>query len=324
MPAIRHPWKIGFALGIGILAKAVFIPASLALLVWLLIINYQINRSQSVVLHANFLQIKRIFYDALIFGGWWYLERWLYFGYPGVSLDMIRLATTNGFWVELSKHFSWSELLSALYGIFTSWHWRGSGSMVNLPLIAMLPVLVLGALFLVSGVNYIFRQSFKSIDWFFLLLAIFLAGFLTYHALLSIALYKTTHWRQYGVYLQDFMPATVWLLTGLLCFYKSTIRRWQLISGFLILGIFQIFATWSLWAVYAGCAIKGADRQIEFTQPYLCLTALPKVWGVNSILTDTSFTILCLSGLLLIWIPLCHMAITHYLRDVKPRTLLVH
>ena len=294
LPTVRHPWKIGFAIGMGVLAKAVFIPVILALLVWLLISNYRINRTQPPILHANFHQIKKIFYGIMIFGGWWYVERWLYFGYPSLSWDVIRLGATDGFWTELSKHFTWPELLSALYGTFTSWHWMGGGSMVDLPFISMLPILGLSAFILISAIRYIFKQPFRSIDWFFIFLAISLAGFLMYHALLSMALYKTTYWRKYGVYFQDFMPATVWLLSGLLCFYERTIKRWYLISGLVILGVFQIFAIWSMWALYAGCAIKGVDREIIFTDHFLCLSSFNQVWQINSVLTNMSVALMYL------------------------------
>jgi hypothetical protein len=181
----------------------------------------------------------------------------------------------------------------------------------------MLPPLLLGALFVVLAIRFISKQPFHSIYYFFILFALLLCGFLVYHALLAMALYKTTHWGKYGVYFQDFMPATVWLLTALLCFYQRNIKRWQLISGLVVLGVFQIFAVWSVWALYAGCAIKGIDRQIVFTDQFLCLGTFNQVWHINSVLTNTTFSIICLLGAMVLMGILSHQSIAQFLE--KPR-----
>ena len=279
LPIVARPWRMGIALGLGVLANVFLMPVLFFLLMWLWLVNYLQHRHHHAVLLDNFHQIKKVALVALLFGAWWYLERWLYFGQLAVSFNLLDLPSSADLYARVANAFLEPHLGLAVKNIWWSWHWLGGASRVDLSWLTMAPLLLMGALLFIAVIRFVAQQKITSIYYF---LGICLGGLLIYHGVISML----RPFPRYTVHFQIAMPMVVFLLSAVFMHWQKSIARWQMVSTIGILIAFHLYATWSLLAVFAGCAMKGPERQIMFTEPWMCLSVYEEVFRVNSVLSN--------------------------------------
>ena len=240
---------LGVALGLGLLAKAFFLPIGAGAGVMLLARWWIGGRRPAWLAQAVLAGLV-----ALAIGGWWYVEKKLETGSLTGSDEFIRLKQAGGA-ALMAQNFSAAELVRGLLVILGTFLWAGTWSLARLPEVWLAAP---AALLLVVGVGYARRlvrregEGRALLAWAPLVLAAPMAAGLVYHVFVWMAgtsavtpgwyfhilaaplgLAVAIGWRR---------PRTLGVLTAATAVYTGVAWAWQL-------------------SMFSGCAAKlGADK----------------------------------------------------------------
>jgi hypothetical protein len=144
----------------------------------------------------------------------------------------------------------------------------------------------MGALLFIAVVHFVAQQKITSIYYF---LGTCLGGLLIYHGVISMLRPSP----RYALHFHIGMPMVVFLISAVFIDWQKSIARWQMVSAIAVLIAFHLYATWSMLAVFAGCAMKGPERQIIFSEPWMCLSVFEEIFRVNGVLSNMPLSGLC-------------------------------
>ena len=171
---------LGVALGLGLLAKAFFLPIGAGVGLMLLLRWWTGGRRQRWLAQALLAGLV-----ALAIGGWWYVQKRLETGSLTGSDEFIRLNRAGGARL-MAENFSAPELVRGLAVILGTFLWAGTWSLGRRSEVWLIgPALLL----LVSGADYVRRllRGAELLAWAPIALAVPMAAGLVYHVFVWMA-----------------------------------------------------------------------------------------------------------------------------------------
>ena len=266
---VKLSLAMGVTLGLGLLTKALFIPIAAAIigfiLIWFLIEGHA---NQKVLKMA--LNLSCILLPAIAIGGIWYIYNYLVLGsFTGANVA-IELSREGGLLANIVNTFSFPPFVRAIATSLVTFVWGGTWSVTHLPHFLYIPLMV--SVVWIFGVFCLRLREISFSDTLWLsvwLIFFFVAGF-SWHALQNIAVGGNPNTP--GWYLHIALP---FLAPAMGVGIQSVLRNSK--SKFLFLSllaysiIFYFLAIWSQLALFAGCAIKGDDKQYIFQSNLFCL-----------------------------------------------------
>ena len=293
------PLTLGILLGLGLLTKAFFIPLTAGFAAFTLLRAWQ-ARDRATARRERLTTAVLTIAPALLIGAGWYVRDFIEYGSPLGSLDSVVLANRGGLFANLVQNFSIHELVHGVVGIFATWVWGGSWSLVRVS-----PGLQ-GLLLLIAGwiaVNFVREaRKYPATDpiWLPVWLTVPVLGGLFYHVLVVIALGSngTPGW-----YLNIFAP-----FLGTAVGYsiarvrRSAVGRIALSVSLAYAIVFLAVALWSQTALFAGCAIKNTEKYYEFAGSWFCLDRLGEINAHLSVLGWPLLGLLAIAGGLLCFV----------------------
>lgn len=263
----------GVALGMGLLTKAFFLPITAALALFLAF-RIGIDKTNPATRPRRCWNLTGIFLPALIIGGSWYIYNLTAHGDLSGGNDTIRLAQQGGLWSNLQRNFSVLALLRGFIVPLVSYSWGGTWSLARLPELLHLPLLLLAAWVAAAFLLQVKSRPLADPLWLPVwVFAVFLCG-LFWHVLVSVAL--NGNGNTPGWYLHILMP---WIAPALGIGASAILRNHSakpfLIGLLLYAALFQVIALWAQFALFTGCAAKGADKHYLFSGKAFCLDQIP-------------------------------------------------
>ena len=262
---------LGLVLGLGLLAKALFVPVAAALFCFIVLRQFRKGTASHPAAPRN---IALIFVPAVFLGGFWYAYSFHVSGSLVVSADSMALAHAGGLTENLVQKFSLMAFLRGLAVPPVSYLWAGSWSLARLPVFLQIPMLVLALLCFTAFILQIRDRAVTDREWLPVwLFGVFAIGILC-HVIVSMAAYG--HGNTPGWYFHITMP---WVAPALgigVCALLRSARTRTLAVGLLSYAVlFQIMAVWAEFSLFTGCATKADDKSYAFPGHALCLDQLP-------------------------------------------------
>ena len=259
---------LGVVLGLGLLAKATFLPltvATLGLLAWRCW-----RRRQAPEAKAAVVGLLACTFACVCVAGWWYVAQIVGTGSLIGSNDDINLGGLSGLRAGLEQRGSVSAFLRMPVIFELSMVWAGTWSAVFPPLATIVPLLIAPLVLAVAAAVDVRRRIPTFIDGLAILtLALFILG-LAYHSAILIA---ETGAAAPAWYLQSFAP----ILCPLLARGVAATLRWRPVAWvprFVLTYslLFLLFATAIQAMFFAGCAGLRADtRRFDLAGSGTCL-----------------------------------------------------
>jgi hypothetical protein len=268
---IRWPIGGGVALGLGLATKALFLPIAAAVFVFLIYRAVRCEQSPRPVLFRHLIAMA---VPALALGAPWYVHHYLHFGVWSGGNEALRLAQAGGLAAAMKTGFAAGEVLRGVVVAVVTWIWAGSWSLARLHPLLYLPPIVLLAGVLAAFIAAIRKRPLTDPAWLcVLLLGVFGAGLL-WHMVISVALDGTA--ATMGTYLHLLLPwvapafgiGVAWTIRGA---RHAAVMRALLVYAV----VFHVIALWCQFALFTGCAWKGADKSYAFPGHSYCLDQVP-------------------------------------------------
>jgi hypothetical protein len=261
---------VGVLCGIGLLAKALFLPFA-ALLAGGLLLRAVIEREDAIQLRRRAIGTALSLFATAAIAGWWYAEKYVETGSLLGANDTANLIRAGGLVTGLYRHISDPWLfISGVSHIGMTFRWSSTWSLIHLPRFEMLLMLPFAAL--AFGLVWRLRNlRLQFPDWLSIctLAAVLLGMF--YHAMVFIAAYASAG--APGWYLHAYAPVVAPLLGFALAGLSEWRRlRWViallLLYPILFLTVIMMFQM----AVFSGCVDKRADMPIPNFAAAPCAT----------------------------------------------------
>jgi hypothetical protein len=280
IPKLIRNWSnsvaiyIGALLGLGLLTKAFFLPIGFGILIFL-----AFEKSSEVKIAEKIPALALVFLTMGVISFWWYLRNYYEFGSFTGSDEFISLDSKGGLISNLKIRFTFYEFFRGLFVPIVSFIWAGSGSLVRMPYLFIIPLLFINLIIFLSYISHIRKKSliFSYDSLFLLIFSIFYLS-LVLHMIHVLALYGrgTTP----GWYLNILFPWAVPAVGfGIISLLKKDRIRTSISNGaYIFLGVFQIIAIYFLVTLYSGCSYKGYSKLFEFQSQYVCLDNLGLIY----------------------------------------------
>jgi hypothetical protein len=254
---LRHYALLGAVLGLALLTKATFLPASAAILAVLAIQALLARKTPGdFPRHVGALCVT----VSILIGvcGWWYLQKHIDTGSAIGSVDVMQMHEAGGMIAGLKKNLRLDQLVMMPLGFAFSFLWVGTWSFVVPPRVFILPLMAIVALIACGVYRSMRRHAPRPVDWFSLLtLGLFVAA-LTYHSfvLLSIGAEPAAMWYMHGI------APILALLVGYGIFEVATWARLRgVLMALMLYPLPFLAAVTTMNALYfAGCAEKLPGR----------------------------------------------------------------
>jgi hypothetical protein len=279
--AFRNYLELGAICGLGLLTKATFLPFCGAVTLVLGVRAAVMRPKQLRHAPAKLLAFAAV---IILIAGWWYVANVLAYGSPIGSNGEVGLAKSEGLAKGLAVHFSVLEFIRGLVLTTLSFFWAGTWSFMQPPLIAKVPLLLVGAIIAAGYVIYQRRAKVGYIDSIAMLtLAFFIIG-LTYALLISgatNAVFIIGAW-----YLHSLAP----VFSGIVGKALSNVLRRPRVSPFVVIVLACTSAflplVLALHALYfSGCAQMMPAKPYYFNFPTISECGFQTVWENLSLLT---------------------------------------
>jgi len=272
---------IGCVLGLGLLTKAFFLAITGSLVGALLSAHGGLRSAQC--LGDRFKKIGTMLVPAVLLGGGWYFYKLIAFGELTASVDTESLARHGGLLAGLSERFSCGAFIAAFLSIAMDDIWSATRSIMEMPLLPVLPLVVLVATLLAKYIQQMKRTSKTDFDMLLIWTFLFFAAGLAYHVFVTIALDGVS--LVPGWYLQILMPLIAPALgVGYQSLARDPYLKPFIVGGICYAGLFQITTLWAQLTLFTGCALKVADNSYGFRTKMLCLDQTPVLLGRLSIM----------------------------------------
>ncbi|MBT8562139.1 hypothetical protein G6717_06095 [Polynucleobacter paneuropaeus] len=283
----KYSLLVGLLLGLGLLTKAFFLPISVGLVSFL---GFRALRQDA---QTRLGQLQGVFLIALccmLIGGSWYLYSYLSFNDLGLGSETGRIFSISAFLQSFREHVTFSGLTRSLLAPLFTFGWAGTWSLARLSPWLQLPLACIE--FFLALLYFIELRNRPITDLAYLplwLFSLFYFG-LVWHVLVGIALDGIG--ASGGWYLNILLPwfALVFGM-GLERIFKFKNSKLLVLSGLAFLFLFQLVAAWDNSALFAGCAIKGEDKFLQFTEPYMCIAQWRLIYDRLALLTHPNLTI---------------------------------
>ncbi|MGB9153245.1 MAG: hypothetical protein WCD70_09200 [Alphaproteobacteria bacterium] len=264
---------IGVTLGLGLLTKALFLPITAALLIFLSVRLWR-DKGNAATRPQRVMNLLWMFYPALMIGGGWYLYTGSHFGVVGGGTDSALLTQQGGMIAGLKEHFSLYNWAIGIVAAFSSYIWAGTWSSVALPFRFRIPLFILAIWIMAAYVWRLRQKPVTDFVWLpFWLFAFFVAG-LFYHLMIGLAL--DGRGQTPGWYLHILMPLIAPAIgVGACALLRNRITKFVAIGAVLYAVGFQIIALWSQFALFTGCATKTNGARYAFPGDDFCLDRIP-------------------------------------------------
>lgn len=265
---------VGVALGMGLLTKAFFLPITAALALFLLF-RIGMEKTAEATRPQRYRSLTKLFLPALLIGGAWYFYNLSVHGDLSGGNDAIRLARQGGLLANLQEHFSLFSFIRGVIVPLVSYAWAGTWSLARLPDRLYLPLLLLAAWVAAAFLSQAKRRPLADPIWLPVwVFAAFMCGLL-WHVVISVAL--NGNGNTPGWYLHILAPWIAPILgVGVAAIWRSRRGAQPLLIGLLLYAaLFQAMALWAQFALFTGCAGKGADKHYVFSGPAFCLDQIP-------------------------------------------------
>jgi hypothetical protein len=265
---VGWPVGIGASLGLGLLTKALFLPITFAIGVYLLL-RLLGTRSNQYSRRLQWRNGAITLILPLLIGSGWYLHDYLAYGEFTGSDEVIQLAHHGGILPNLIQNFSLVAIWGGVTHMIKSWVWLGTWSMALMSPPLYAPLFLLLAMMIAGFAIAVKRTPITRPEWLpIILFAAFAAG-LFYHVLTTVAIGAggTPGW-----YLHILLPWEAPALgVGVAIVVKRPWRRLLFIALVSYAVLFQVAAIWAQIALFTGCAIKGGENHYSFSGHLFCL-----------------------------------------------------
>lgn len=263
----KLPIAIGIALGVGLLAKAFFIPIIVGLLVFLLA-RLMLDSENISMRSQRIGKLAQIFLLSMIIGGGWYAYKFIAFGtITGANVGSM------SFGKIISGLIDHSTLLGWVLGVLTTlvtYSWAGTWSMTRLPAFLHIPLLTIGFWVVIEYLHQLKYLTITKMEWFPVWLFFFFGCGLLWHLTVNIA--ATGNGVTPGWYLHILMP---WIGPAIGLGISSILQRDRGRKFFTVLIfyaiLFQAMVLWAQLALFAGCATKGDNKLYVFSGRFFCI-----------------------------------------------------
>jgi hypothetical protein len=278
---------VGIFLGLGLLTKAFFLPISAGLVIFL---GFRALRQNALDRSRQLRGVFLIAMSCILIGGSWYLYNYLSFNDLGLGSETGRIFSLSAFLQSFRENVSFSGLTRSLLAPLFTFGWAGTWSLARLSPWLQLPLACI-EFFLV--LLYLIELRKRPItDFAYLPLWLFTLFYfgLVWHVIVGIALDGIG--ASGGWYLNILLPwfALVFGM-GLERIFKFTHSKLLVLLALLFLFMFQLIAVWNNSALFAGCAIKGEDKFLYFTEPYMCIAQWRLIYDRLALLTHPNLTL---------------------------------
>ncbi len=273
---------MGIILGLGLLTKALFIPITLGVFLFLFI--RLIIRENKI---SMLKKITSLAFIIILFGGGYYIYKFIFFSELGIGEESIQLNKQGGILLGLEKNFHLINFIRGSTVPLVSFIWAGSWSLVRLPIYLYLPLFIANGL----AIFYFLKNFLKNLrrtDNFLLSFILFILMYLAllFHVLISMALSGLG--TSGGWYLHVLMPFTA-IAMGL---GVKNFNKIALMLSFIYAIIFQIIAIIFHMALFSGLAFKNAHKEFVFNCSWFCFGEFPKMIDRISIINYPILAIL--------------------------------
>jgi hypothetical protein len=288
----KLPVAIGIALGVGLLTKALFIPITVCLLVFLLtrLLLDTENKSMQSLRLGKLLQI---FLLAMFIGGGWYVYKFVVFGtITGANVGSMSIGQIIFGLKEHSSLYGWvRSVLTPL----VSYSWAGTWSLTRLPEFLHFPLLAVACWIVISYFRQLKHQAITTAEWLPVWLFFFFGCGLLWHLTLNIA--ATGNGVTPGWYLHILIPwAAPAIGMGISSILQHRREYQYLVILILYAVLYQAMAVWAHLALYTGCAIKGDDKLFVFSGHSFCLDQTSLIMDRISVLGYPGLAVIGFAG----------------------------
>jgi hypothetical protein len=311
----KRPWLMGLVLGCGLLTKALFLPVTAAVVLWLVWCRWR-SRTEPLANHIRAMSdIAVVLACASIVGGWWYVYQFLVFGAFTGGSEAVRLSESGGMLQGLQQNFSLTDFVRGLTTVPVTWVWTGTWSLARLPTWMHLPVVLLAFWVVAEFLHLVPRDHPTNLSWPTLLMSAGLCLGLVVRTLQGIALGNSSH--SAGWYLHILMPwVAIAMGRGILSIVQRPGARAVFAFGTIFAIAFHLIAIWSHAALFSGCALKGDDKFFQFTTRGYCLDQASVVFERLSVVGWPGVAIGALAGALV-----SAVCVYHFARESWPARL---
>jgi hypothetical protein len=275
------PVALGVSLGLGLLSKALFVPITFGIGVFLLLRLWRSRGDKESWL----LQLRNSAISlalAVLIGGGWYLHDYLAYGEFSGDVGAILIAADGGIWASLKQHYSLFAFAHGLAVVIVTWIWAGTWSLAHMPPVLYSPLFLLLIMTIGGFVKRLAGTPLTQPEWLPVLLFASLGAGLLYHVIEMLALGGggTGGW-----YLHILVPWVAPALgLGAEAVLKHTWRRQLFIVLVIYALAFQAMAIWAQITLFTGCAVKGDDKSYVFPGYAFCLDQYTTVFDRLSII----------------------------------------
>jgi hypothetical protein len=292
---VRRPWLIGLILGCGLLTKALFLPVTAAIVLWLMWCRWRARPEALANRIRSMSDIAVILSCASILGGWWYVYQLLVCGAFTGGSEAVRLSESGGMLRGLQQNFSLTDFVRGLATVPVTWVWTGTWSLTRLPTWIHLPLVLLAFWVVAEFLRLVPRDRSTSLSWPTLLMSAGLCLGLVVRTLQGIALGNSSH--SAGWYLHILMPwVAIAMGRGVLAIVQRPAARYAFTFATIFALGFHLMAIWAHAALFSGCALKGDDKFFQFTSRAYCLDQAFMVFDRLSVVAWPSLAIGALAG----------------------------
>lgn len=273
--SIIRTFSIGFFLSLGLITKALFIPitASVGLFVFLNLLSQNIRENTSSLYKSFFF----ISIPLILIGGGWYLFRYFMVGDPGLGAESFQLSQQGGLINGLKEHFDFVNFMRGLIVPFVTFIWAGSWSLVRLPLVSYIPLFILAAWIMKIYISLAKDYKIDNITNLSALSFLLMYLGLAWHVIINMGLNGIA--TSPGWYMHILMPLLAPIVglassTIIKSSFKSKLFIFLLIYSF----IFQLSAIVLHACLFGGGATKGNNKSFLFNQNILTLESISNIY----------------------------------------------
>ena len=259
---------IGFLLGLGLLTKALFIPITAAIVLFITLQSFS-KGITSVNWLELLMKLSQTLIPVAVIGGWWYLFKMFAYGDPGLGTEVVDLGTGGGLLAGLISHFSLVGFIRGLLVPIVSFTWAGSWSLVRMSEYLEMPLLFFGFGLLLFHFKWLKKENIQNYHWLGFLMFLFMYIGLAIHVVISMSL--TGLGQSGGWYLHILMPLLA-SAVGLASFkfIHSALNKVIFFALLIYSFLFQLMAIWAHIALFSGFATKDLNKHFLFAGKFFC------------------------------------------------------
>jgi len=280
-------FSIGIVLGLGLLTKALFLPITFGVLLFLI--------SKNPIFKLTLRNLLCLLLPLMAIGGAWYLFKFFAYRDLGVGVEVMQLNNGDGLLSGFLTNFSPLGLIRGMMVPLVTFSWAGTWSLVRLPEFFYIPLVFVGFWLLVIYVNDMRSKPFNHQNWLgiFLLLLIYMG--LVAHVLISMAL--TGLGQSGGWYLHILMPWLAPIIGYSVLRVTQYNRQKYILAGLLGYAVlFHVVVFFSDLLLYAGFADKANNKHFIYSEKIYSIANYGEIFSNLNLL---GFPVLGLVSLLL-------------------------